>query len=487
MPILTPEERVGASLEGKYVLQRILASGGMATIFVGLHEWTHRAVAVKILNYEYARNEEVVRRFLQEARAASQLKHPHVVDVLDMGRAEDGTVYLVMELLEGETLKGRMRRAPMTLDEIAGYLVPVMSAVAVAHKKGVVHRDLKPDNIFLAVDDGRIVPKLLDFGIAKIASGDSGSTRTGMMVGTPQYMAPEQARGERDVGPPADVWSMGVVLYACLARRLPFQGDSTAALLAKLLVETPTPIAHVAPSVPRPITEVIDRALLRDPSQRFQSMAEMQAALERALAEARMPGSVAAQPMPDVAAAATVASGPAELSPPTPPSWTPTPAPAAPHTDGRRRGWRAGVAALVIAVIAIGGGAVWSFTTRQRSVVVTPLGTAGSAGSDTAIVTGGATTIEAAEGNGAEPDVANGTPSTPAPEVETHAVTAAVAETVTEAETETETEVEADSEADPRSVARRDDPPSARTTGAGASAGGRREPRRGTRGALILR
>jgi serine/threonine-protein kinase len=295
MPILTPEERVGTTLGGKYRIERILAQGGMGTVFVGLHEWTHRPVAVKVLNYEHAREPEIVRRFLLEARAAAQLKHANVVDVLDMGQESDGSVYLVLELLEGETLKARMKEGPLALLEIVEVLGPIMRALATAHRKGVVHRDLKPDNIFLAIDEsGQRVPKLLDFGIAKIGGGDSSSTRTGTMVGTPHFMAPEQVRGERDVGPAADVWSMGVVLYACFSGRLPFESDSTAGVLAKVITERPTPLLAVAPHLPTELGALVDRALQPRPHDRFADMAEMLAALSAAVTpHARTVGSPA--------------------------------------------------------------------------------------------------------------------------------------------------------------------------------------------------
>ncbi|MCC6877441.1 MAG: protein kinase [Sandaracinaceae bacterium] len=287
MPILTPEERVGTTIGGKYRIDRILASGGMGTVFAGVHEWTHRGVALKVLNYEHAREPEVVRRFLQEARAAAQLKHANVVDVLDMGQEPDGTVYLVLELLEGETLKACMKRGPLAPSQLVTLLAPVMHALAAAHAKGVVHRDLKPDNIFLALDEaGRLVPKLLDFGIAKVGSGESSSTRTGTMVGTPHFMSPEQVRGERDVGPAADVWSMGVVIYACLAGRLPFDADSAAAVLAKVITERPVPLLAVRPDLPPELGALVDRALQARPSDRFANMSEMLAAFEASRASA---------------------------------------------------------------------------------------------------------------------------------------------------------------------------------------------------------
>jgi serine/threonine-protein kinase len=353
MPIFTPEERVGTTVAGKYRIDRILAAGGMGTVFQGVHAWTHRQVAIKILHYEHARNENVVKRFLQEARASAQLKHPNVVDVLDMGEEPDGSVYLVLELLEGQTLKGRQRQGALPLDELVGYLGPVMEALAAAHAIGVVHRDLKPDNIFLADEHGAIVPKVLDFGIAKVRDGDSTETGTGVMIGTPQYMSPEQVRGERDVGPAADVWSMGVLLYACIAGRLPFQADSQAAILAKVLTERPPPLQVVAPDVLDSVAGVVDRALSASAADRYQDMGAMWLALRAALAPAVSVGQLSHGTVPnaasyeaqleaqgaysetpdprDLPALATVRLDPRDLPTPPPraaPTPTPTPAPA---------------------------------------------------------------------------------------------------------------------------------------------------------------
>jgi serine/threonine-protein kinase len=391
VPILTPEERVGTTLAGKYRLDRILATGGMATVFAGVHAWTERAVAVKILNYEHARDPEVVRRFLQEARAAAQLKHPNVVDVLDMGQDDDGTVFLVLELLEGETLKALLKRGALAPHEAALLLAPILRAVAAAHAKGVVHRDLKPDNIFLALGvpapDGHrdTVPKLLDFGIAKVANeGDSGSTRTGAMVGTPQYMSPEQVRGDRELGPRADVWSMGVLLHYALTKRMPFNAESAPAVLARVLTERARPIREIAPSLPEPLAAVIDRALQHEASARFADMREMALAFESAMGLSSAPrepsmvlGAVPAHayavpsvppPAGDIGATPTkilepapipvAASAPSEFppSPTTPYAWGAPPAP----PEAPQRDLRPLFAALAAVLVLVGVASMWA-------------------------------------------------------------------------------------------------------------------------------
>ncbi|MBX7194176.1 MAG: protein kinase [Sandaracinaceae bacterium] len=359
MPILTPEERVGTTLAGKYRLDRILATGGMATVFAGTHAWTERAVAVKILNYEHARDPEVVQRFLLEARTSAQLKHPHVVDVLDMGQDEDGTVFLVLELLEGETLKARLKRGALTFAELGPLLAPVLRAVASAHAKGVIHRDLKPDNVFLSIGaHGETIPKLLDFGIAKVASGEVSTTRTGAMVGTPQFMAPEQVRGEREVGPPADVWSMGVLLHYALTKQMPFNAESQAAVLARVLTERARPIRAVDPNVPEALAAVVDRALQHEAAHRFADMREMAAAFEAALGLASpAPSASSAQPSipPSAQPAAMAPTLPSEYppAPTTPYAWGAPPPPLEePHPRDRRPLLAAAAAALVLLSIA---------------------------------------------------------------------------------------------------------------------------------------
>lgn len=280
MPILTPDERVGTMLAEKYRLDRILGQGGFGTVYAGVHEWTGRPIATKVLDHSFSRQPEFVARFLKEARAAAKLAHPNVVDVLDMGREADGTVYLVLELLRGEELSAVLkRRGVLPITDALAHVLPIMDALAEAHARGIIHRDLKPANIFLSVDSfGRTIPKLLDFGIAK-DQADAGLTHTGQVWGTPHFMSPEQASGLSDVGPAADVWSMGVVLFRCLTGKLPFHAQSTGGVLTKILTTRAPAIRTMAADLPEPVAEVIDRALEPDRGQRHPDMGAFLGAL----------------------------------------------------------------------------------------------------------------------------------------------------------------------------------------------------------------
>lgn len=276
MPILTEQERLGTLVAGRYRLDGVLGRGGTAIVFDAVHTWTGRRVALKLLRPEFAQDLELVRRFMQEARTAADLAHPNIVEVLDMGADEgDGTVFLVLELLEGETLSGLLaRRSRLPSDEAIALLAPVMRALAEAHARGIVHRDVKPDNVFLARGaDGTITPKLLDFGMAKMLESAWGhATQSGTLVGTPFYMSPEQAQGAPDVGAQSDVWSTGVLLYRAVTGVLPFTGTTPTALLLAIVGEPPASVASLAPEVPPHVARAIDRAILLDRSVRHQSM-----------------------------------------------------------------------------------------------------------------------------------------------------------------------------------------------------------------------
>jgi tRNA A-37 threonylcarbamoyl transferase component Bud32 len=318
MPVVTSEERLGTTLDGKYRLDRILGEGGMGVVFAGEHVRLHKPVAVKFLHPQFSQAGEVVHRFIREAQSAARLSHPNVVDVRDVDTAPDGAVYMVLELLEGESLASHLARVgKLSVHTALAFVEPAMDALAVAHAAGIVHRDIKPDNIHLSRSlSGDIVPKVLDFGIAKLAESASGSaTATGSVIGTPAYMAPEQALGRKDLGPPADVWSMAVVLYECLSGVMPFDfptDTNPMGIVVTVLTDTPISLGTRCPELPAALVRVIDRALQKDAAQRYPTMREFLQAL-RATHEGTL--AAGSQPVPDAALARAASLAPAPGGP----------------------------------------------------------------------------------------------------------------------------------------------------------------------------
>src|SRR5437879_4293781 len=273
-----PDAQVGKVLDGKYRLDAFLSHGGMGSVYRAMHIMLDKPVAVKLIKPELVTSPDIVRRFQREARAASNLHHANIVGVYDLGQAEDGTLYIAMELINGPSLKDVIRATgPMPSARIVRILKQVASALALAHKHNIIHRDLKPHNIMLATDAERQeVAKLLDFGIAK--TFDEASTQltmTGFALGTPQYMAPEQAAG-KDVDGRTDLYSLGIILYEMLTGEVPFSDPSTPAILVKQMTELPEPPSLRKPGVAlSPALEAIAlRCLEKDPSKRFEN-AEM--------------------------------------------------------------------------------------------------------------------------------------------------------------------------------------------------------------------
>ena len=271
-------------IDGRYRLLHPLGQGGMGTVYEAEHMFTHRHVAVKILHSELAANPEVVRRFLHEARSAARIVHPHCVDVLDMGQAQDGTLYLVEELLVGLDLRRHLNQVGrLTPQDALSIALPITEALAAAHAQSVLHRDVKPGNIFLATGSGVTrIPKLIDFGIAKafeVADGGPEQTRTGMTMGTPSHMAPEQLRGDRALDGRIDVWAMGVVLYEMLTGHCPFEGGNAQFLMVKILTERAPRIERWVQDLPAGLGGVIHHALEPDREQRLGSMEAFRAAL----------------------------------------------------------------------------------------------------------------------------------------------------------------------------------------------------------------
>jgi serine/threonine protein kinase/tetratricopeptide (TPR) repeat protein len=270
---------------GPYEILGRLGGGGMGLVFRAWDGRLHREVAVKLLHDDYTMP-GMRERFLQEARAASALNHPNICTVFDIGE-QDQNPYLVMELLQGETLKDRIAHGALSAEEIVRYAIEISDALAVAHAKGIVHRDIKPANIFLVTTpNGKSQAKVLDFGLAKIDPGDRGSrasdgrdlTQAGATVGTLSYMSPEQARGE-SLDLRSDLFSLGVVLYEMATRQVPFRGTTSALVFVQLFSHDPEPVSNWNESIPRGLEKVILKLLAKERKARFQTAKELQEAL----------------------------------------------------------------------------------------------------------------------------------------------------------------------------------------------------------------
>ncbi len=261
----------GRTLRGKYRIESLLGQGGMGRVWRGSHVVTGRSVAIKVLDERFVDHAQVVQRFGREARAASAIQHEGIVEVLDLDRTEEGVPFLVMELLTGEPLSQRIKRlGRLPQDEVARIGTMLLDALDAAHEHGVVHRDLKPDNIYL-VPAGRRgdIVKILDFGISSNAN-DTGPklTITGSVLGTPHYMSPEQAMGDVDLDRRVDIYGVGVVLYECLVGDVPFDGPNYNKLLRVILDEEPTPPSQRGAKVESAFEAVILEALAKDRERR---------------------------------------------------------------------------------------------------------------------------------------------------------------------------------------------------------------------------
>jgi len=389
---------IGTLAAGRYRILKLLGEGGMGQVYLAEHVAIEKRVALKILRAEFAAKGEIVTRFQQEAISASRIKHPNVLDVFDFGRLENGCFFLAMEFLEGNDLADELSRRRV-LDAPSGIRIAmqICRALAAAHANGVVHRDLKPENVFLQrTADGEEIVKIVDFGIAQLRERDTETvqpkrrlTRTGMIFGTPEYMAPEQAGGKH-ADPRSDIYSVGIIMYEMFTGAVPFTGDTFLGVLAKHLSE-PTPLMSVIypqVAISSSLQRVIMRALEKDPTVRHQSMLEFAEAISTST-DAAVLGY-----RPRVVTASEHLSLPLAHAPSTPtqsqfsPS-TPSPAPLrtspgpgrARDTEAARaetligaeastrssnsRGKRPWVTALV-AGIAVAGAAMWFFTHRSR-------------------------------------------------------------------------------------------------------------------------
>ncbi len=280
----------------RYVLEGEIGRGGFGAVYRARHAVLDRKVALKVLHPQRQGSGSVLQRFLREAKAVAQLGSPHIVQVLDADMTPDGRAFIAMELLEGEDLAARLARTGRLPTHRAVRLGrEVLAGLIVAHAHGIVHRDLKPGNVFLARDArGNETAKILDFGISKVRTEDPGEelTRTGTMLGTPHYMAPEQFTASRSVDARADLYSLGTLLYEALSGRFPYDADTLERLIAVKLSEPPAPLAHAAPDVSHAIADVVMRALADDPARRYQSAREMDDALAELESTMSMPGVV---------------------------------------------------------------------------------------------------------------------------------------------------------------------------------------------------
>ena len=270
-------ERVVAALGHQYQVESEVGRGGMSVVYRARDIRLNRTVAIKVLPPELAYDPAIRTRFTREAQTSAQLSHAHIVPIYDVGERE-GIAYFVMALVSGGNLAALLAREPrQPIDEVRRLLCEVADALAYAHLRGVIHRDVKPDNILLDADSGRAI--VTDFGIARAIEAGTRLTITGNALGTPQYMSPEQAVGEREVDGRSDIYSLGIVAYQMLTGRLPFTGGNTMALLLKHVNERPLPIVELRPDAPKPLRDAIERALMKAPEDRWPTAASMRQAI----------------------------------------------------------------------------------------------------------------------------------------------------------------------------------------------------------------
>ena len=264
------------TINGRYVTSQLLGGGGMAQVFLARDEVLERDVAVKVLREQYAENEEFVERFRREALGVASLSHPNIVQVYDRGVSEDGRYYIAMEYVPGGTLKDRIvRSGPLSPDTASAVAVQVADALGAAHERGLIHRDVKPQNV-LVTASGDV--KVADFGIARAAAADVIS-RTSAVLGTASYMSPEQAMGQ-EVGPPSDLYSLGVVLYEMLTGEVPFEADTPVAVSMKHVNEPPRAPREIIEEIPEELDAVVFKLLAKDPAARYASAAALVADLD---------------------------------------------------------------------------------------------------------------------------------------------------------------------------------------------------------------
>jgi eukaryotic-like serine/threonine-protein kinase len=345
---------------GRFRLVRVLGEGGMGVVWEVIEDSTGKRRAAKFLRDE-ERSDMMVRRLRKEAQAVSAIRHPNVVGVVELAVDDDGTPVIVMELLDGETLGARLEREGcLSVGQTAAILRPVVSALRAAHESAVIHRDLKPDNIFLKVDEsGAVDVRVLDFGIAKHANVPQDSLSiTGTLLGTPLYMSPEQAAGERDLDARTDVWSIAIILYECLTGAPPVTGENFGQVLARLIRLDVHKLATVRPDLPADFIAVVDGALVPRAA-RTHDLAPLEAILSKyADAAIARPAAGSVPNLPPVSFNETIALA--------------APLPAVPQTSAFARGAAVTVATLVFAFLVGLGGYGWR-AKQRAAATATPV------------------------------------------------------------------------------------------------------------------
>ncbi len=268
--------QAGQTIAGKYRLNRLLGTGGMASVWSATNVFTEREFAIKFMLPQVARTPEAARRFLLEAKVSARINHPNIIEVIDVGQAEDGSLFLVMELLTGNSLDVATRRQTpaMTLHEFLGHMKDVAVALAAAHRSGVIHRDLKPTNVFLHKDrDGRVVPKLLDFGVSKILEEENNTSLTvvGTVLGSPLYMSPEQAMGAAGIDGRTDVFAFGGILFEALTGQRAYDAPNFNALIVTIATKEPKKIDEIAPQLPEVVRALVRDCMVTDKTKRLAS------------------------------------------------------------------------------------------------------------------------------------------------------------------------------------------------------------------------
>jgi serine/threonine-protein kinase len=342
---------VGTTFDGRYKVESLLGEGGMGVVYLARHKVIDKKVAIKVLRVDMAREKEITDRFLQEAKAASSIGNPHIIDISDFGHLPNGSTYFVMEWLDGKPLSKALEETkPLPVARLAHIARQIAEALASAHQRSIVHRDLKPDNIFLIKRGSEPdFVKILDFGIAKVSSGTSKLTRAGSVFGTPHYMSPEQAAGA-PVDSRTDVYALGVILYEMASGRVPFDADNFMGILTQHMYKAPVPIRALVPAqdVPPGLEAIILKALSKKPELRYQTMEALAQDLDR-LSRGVIPDAV-----PEMISRSGGFNVPADFFSE---RGMPAPVPATPpqHSARKRWGVYAGVAGVTAAIMIVVG------------------------------------------------------------------------------------------------------------------------------------